>query len=43
MNVAGRVFAKGAFTPSVGLETMTSVRSAIQKDLAKQMMKMLKK
>jgi hypothetical protein len=41
--VAGRVFAKGAFTPSASQEILIIVRFANQRKWAKQMKKMLKK
>jgi len=40
---AVRAFVKGAFTPSVSLKTVTSVRFAIRNELAKQKKIFLKK
>jgi hypothetical protein len=43
IRVAGRAFVKGAFIPSVSLETLGSVRFAILIELSKQMKRRLKK
>ena len=43
MNVAGRAFVKGAYTPVFGQETMISARFAILNELAKQIETLMKK
>ena len=43
IHVAGRIFVKGAFTPSVWLETTASVHFAIPTELTKQIETLLKK
>jgi hypothetical protein len=43
IHVVGRIFVEGAFTPSVNLETVGNVRSAMKELLAKQLKKQFKK